>query len=854
VAGDFNHDGNLDFAVTWQNVSNGYVQVFLGNGAGSFTAGVTYTLAIPNVYTIANGLATADLRGNGKLDLIAVDGHNNGGSVEVLLGNGDGSFHAPVAVATSISSPLGVAIADVNHDGKMDMVVASNDSGDGIYVVLGNGNGTFQTPVFYSEGDNSGATGIAIGSLTTKKNEDVVISTGNGAYVYLNDGTGAFAKPVQYGSSANASSVVIADVNGDKKNDLVLGSTSSGATWVLLGKGNGTFSAGTAYNNGGVTSDVVVADFNGDKKLDFAAASNAEYVDVALGNGDGTFRSSSQFGNTGATIQGIAAADLNGDGYPDVVEAGGGTGVGITVLLGSSHGVLGTSISTAVGTCGEANRNPVSGVALGDVNGDGKVDVVATSTNTGFNFCVNNEIAVLDGLGTGKFKAPVFYSTGTTQQSYNPSLGDFNGDGKLDIVVSNADGSISVLLNNGKGVYEAAKVIPGASGTEGAAITLGDFNKDGKLDIALTDYSGTAVNILLGKGDGTFKAPISTPVPYNPSAIAAGDFNGDGKLDLAITSWNNAGELTIFTGNGDGTFAVGGSYAIPLVSCQFGGSNPYWISTGDLNGDGKLDLAVALNVNYCETQYNGNEFFGDAMVFIGKGDGTFNLDEGWMGGGNGTNGLALADFNDDGMTDIAVAGYGNSTEQWVSVLQNSTQPISVSPLQITYAAKDLGVKSPPSTVVITNDASASLKIDNVSLGGADPGDFSLKSACGTSLSGGANCTLTIVFTPTTTGKRTATLSIVDGDGTQTVSLTGDGEQTITSFTPTSGPVGTSVTITGTSLTGTTKVTFDGVAATTFKVVSETEITATVPTGAKTGKIGVTTNGVTVDSKTSFTVN
>jgi hypothetical protein len=853
VAGDFNHDGNLDFAVTWQNVNNGYVQVFLGNGAGTFTAGATYTLAIPNYYTIANGLAAADLRGNGKLDLIAVDGHNVEGSVEVLLSNGDGTFQAPVVVASSIGDPLGVAIADVNHDGKMDMVIASNDSGDGIYVVLGNGNGTFQTPVFYQEGDNSGATGIAIGSLTTKNNQDVVISTGNGAYVYLNNGSGVFAKPVQYGSSANASSVVIADVNADKKNDLVLGSTSSGATWVLIGKGNGTFSAGTAYNNGGVTSDVVVADFNGDHKLDFASASNAEYVNVAFGNGDGTFRSSSQYGNTNNAIMAMAAADLNGDGYPDVVTGGGGTGVGVTIMLGSAHGVLGAPTSIAVG-CGEANRSGVNSIALGDVTGDGKIDIVATSLDDPYN-CYENVIAVLAGLGTGKFKAPVYYPTGTTQQSASVSLGDFNGDGKLDIIVSNADGSLSVLLNKGKGVYGAATVIPAANGTQGGNIVLGDFNKDGKLDVAVTDYSQKAVNVLLGNGDGSFKAPKSTPSPIDPIALAVGDFNKDGKLDLALTSWDAAGTLQIFTGNGDGTFTVATSYAIPAIGCQFGGSNPYYIGAADLNGDGKLDLAIALSQNNCATQYNGTEFFGDAMVFSGKGDGTFEeFATSWMGGGNGTNGIALADFNDDGMTDIAVAGYGNSTEQWVSVLQNNTQPISVSPLQITYAVKDVGVKSPTETVVITNDANASLKIDNVSLSGPDGGDFSFKSACGSSLLPGANCAVTITFTPTNTGKRTATLSVVDGDGTQTVSLAGTGEQTITSFTPASGPVGKSVTIVGTSFTGTTKVTFGGVVATTFNVVSETEITATVPTGAKTGKIGVTTNGVTVDSKASFTVN
>jgi len=779
VTGDFNRDGNLDFAVSW-NGNSSVVQIFLGNGAGGFTQGATYTLPIPNYYPMPNGLAAADLRGNGDLDLIAVDGHNVEGSIEVLLGNGDGTFQAPVTVAPSIGNPLGgVAMADVNHDGKIDMVVGSDDQLDGIYVVLGNGDGTFQTPVFYQEGDNSGVTGIAIGSLTTKKNADVVISTGNGAYVYLNDGKGVFAKPVQYGSSANASSVVIADVNGDNKNDLVVSSSSSGAVWVLLGKGNGTFTADAAVNVGGVAEAVVVADFNGDKKLDLAVAANAEFLTVVLGNGDGTFRSSSQYGETNSTIQAIATADLNGDGYPDIVEAGGGTGVGVTILLGSAHGALGAPFSIAVG-CGEANRSGVNSIALGDVTGDGKIDLVATSYDDPYN-CYENVIGVLAGLGTGKFKKPVYYSTGTTQQSYNITLGDFNGDGKPDIIVENYDGSLSVLLNKGKGVFGTAIVTSGASGDVGTLV-IGDFNHDGKLDVAVTDYAQQEVFVLLGKGDGTFGSPIITPSPLYGDAMTGGDFNGDGKMDLAVSSFQGGGSVSILTGNGDGTFNVGNTYVIPEISCQFGNSNPYWMSVGDLNQDGKLDIAVALNENNCATQYNGTEFFGDAVVLTGNGDGTFAVDEGpWIGAGNGavgsgngTSGIALGDFNGDGMTDIAVAAFGNSTEQWLSVLQNNTQAVSISPLNLTYPAEKVGA-SKVETVVVTNDQRTSLALDKAVLGGTDPGDFILKNGCGSSLAEGANCTLTVTFKPTATGKRTATLSITDGVGTQTVSLTGTGK-------------------------------------------------------------------------------
>ena len=779
VTGDFNKDGNLDFAVTWQNVTNGYLSVYLGNGAGGFTSAGNYLLPIPNYGAASTGLATADLRGNGHLDLITIDAHNGSGAVDVLLGNGDGTFQSPVAVA--VNNPTGVALADVNHDGKPDMVVASNQSSDGIYVLLGNGDGTFQTPVFYAQGSNSGAFTVAIGQLTTKANQDVVMGAGNGAYVYLNNGDGTFKTPVLAGGPAWAESVVIVDVNGDKKMDLVATSYTSSSVWVLLGNGKGTFSAGTSYSTDGLPQTVVVADFNGDHKLDFATSNEGgEWVTVGLGNGDGTFRASQGYGYSwNAAINGIATADLNNDGFPDIVQAGGGTGVGITVQLGSAHGALGSTISTAVGTCGEANRNAVNSIAVGDVTGDGKVDVVATSTNNGFGFCVNNEVAVLAGSGNGKFKAPVFYSTGVTVQSGSVTLADFNGDGKLDIVASNADGSLSVLLNKGKGIYGAATVISAASGSSAGSIVVGDFNKDGKLDLAVTDYNQKQINVLLGNGDGTFKSPIGTPSPIIPFALAGGDFNKDGKLDLALTGWGSGDSLTIFTGNGDGTFSVGTPYALNTWEQCYpsGAAYPYWIGAADLNQDGKLDLAISVQINSCSTEYSGQNSWGDALVYVGNGDGTFQLDDGpWQGGGLGTSGIALADFNNDGMIDIAIAGNANwTTQQWVSILQNNTQPVSVSPLTLTYAAQTVGTHGAAKTVVVTNDEKTSLAISKVTLGGTNPGDFSVKSACGSSLLTGANCTVSVTFTPTATGKRTATLSVADGAGTQTVALTGTGK-------------------------------------------------------------------------------
>jgi hypothetical protein len=171
------------------------------------------------------------------------------------------------------------------------------------------------------------------------------------------------------------------------------------------------------------------------------------------------------------------------------------------------------------------------------------------------------------------------------------AVGDFNADGKLDAVVANgfsnySASGLSVSLGNGDGTFTQASGSPMAVGQSLSAIITCDFNGDGKLDLAVTDSAGNAVIILLGNGDGTFGSPTTIPVGNNPDAIVAADFNNDGKLDLAVTNFAD-GTITLLLGNGNGTFtqAAGSPYVV--------GHGPYQIAAADFNGDGKLDLAVA---------------------------------------------------------------------------------------------------------------------------------------------------------------------------------------------------------------------------------------------------------------------
>jgi len=235
------------------------------------------------------------------------------------------------------------------------------------------------------------------------------------------------------------------------------------------------------------------------------------------------------------------------------------------------------------------------------------------------------------------------------------AAGDFNGDGKTDLAVTNyTDNTVSILLGNGDGTFQPAVTYPtGANGS--LAIAAGDFNHDGNLDLAVaangcvTCSSGSIV-VLLGNGDGTFQAPITTISYDSIDTLAVGDFNGDGKLDLAVGAWSNGGQVDIFLGNGDGTFTAGGVYPTGVENSQAPD-----IAVGDFNGDGKLDLATA-------NGYSSN----NVSILLGNGDGTFQPQVQYPAG-LAAWGIIAADLNGDGKLDVAVANSDPSANT-VSVL------------------------------------------------------------------------------------------------------------------------------------------------------------------------------------------
>jgi hypothetical protein len=367
----------------------------------------------------------------------------------------------------------------------------------------------------------------------------------------------------------------------------------------------------------------------------------------------------------------------------------------------------------------------------------------------------NPTVSVLLGNGDGTFQPQLTLTSGPDgSQSLGLAAADFNGDGKLDLVVANypnvegSSGSLSVLLGNGDGTFQPR--VDYALGTPGlVTVAVGDFNGDGNLDLVSNSV------ILLGNGDGTFGPPQALPTTAEEQIITA-DVNGDGKLDLIQLSPESVG-VSVLLGNGDGTFQSAVNYAAKF---------PFAVAAADFNADGKVDLAV---VN--------NSVPGSASIFLGSGNGTFQSPVDFATG-PGANGLAVADFNGDGKMDLAVltqeGAYGPFEVNFTMLLQGTWPALGASPPLLGFAQQAIGTTSPPQTVTLTNTGTATLNISNITVTGANAGDFAQTNTCSSSLAVNASCQVSVTFTPSAAGIRTAAVSIADnGPGNpQAVPLTG----------------------------------------------------------------------------------
>ena len=292
---------------------------------------------------------------------------------------------------------------------------------------------------------------------------------------------------MDYAVSGTPSGVAIGDLNGDGNPDLATPNGSDNTVSVLLGNGNGTFGTKTDFAAPTDPFGIVIADLNGDAKPDLAASSrDTNQVSVLLGNGNGTFGAATHY-PTGVQPSFVAAGDLNGDGKPDLVTADAGAAK-VSVLLGNGDGTLQPPVDYAVDT------NPYASVAIGDLNGDGKPDLVASNHDGNGG---RGSASVLLGNGNGTFQPAVNYPVPVGSTIHLVVLGDMNGDGHLDIVIGSHT-KVAMLLGRGDGTFDPS--LNYSSGTWPIAVAVADFNGDGKVDLATGNYMGNNVSVLLNLG------------------------------------------------------------------------------------------------------------------------------------------------------------------------------------------------------------------------------------------------------------------------------------------------------------------------------------------------------------------
>ena len=414
-------------------------------------------------------------------------GHDPGtGSQRKRFGAGPADSGVPiflpvVTYASGGQAPESIVVADVNGDGKPDLVVANQCQArpkctniGAVGVLLGNGDGTFQPTVAYVTG------------------------------------------------GVQALFAAVGDINGDGKPDIVVANYGSSTVGVLLGNGDGSFQPAVAYDSGGTQPiSVAIVDVNSDGKPDLLVAncsntcSNEGVVGVLLGKGDGTFQPAVAYDTGGVSARSVAVADVNGDGEPDMAVVNDRSET-VGVLLGNGDGIFQTAVTYGFGGFFGLS------VALGDVNGDGRPDLLVTEECGNVHSCPKGAVAVLLGHGDGTFGAAVAYGSG--DNTFFIAVGDVNGDGKPDLVTANRcdqcpdGGTVSVLLGNGDGTFQSAAAYR-SGGRFAVSVAVADLNGDGKTDVLVVNETTSSVGVLL---NNVGAPPTTTALVSSVNPVATG--------------------------------------------------------------------------------------------------------------------------------------------------------------------------------------------------------------------------------------------------------------------------------------------------------------------------------------------
>ena len=784
IFGDFNGDGLVDLAVSNNQSMPSQVSVFLGLGTGSFHGATNYTVAQNcgaggTAPCEPEGMVAGDFNDDGYLDLAVANMGDS--SVTIMLGSASGTFTVLTPTTTG-SQPYAIATADFNGDGILDLAVACQGplGGPGfVDILLGNGDGTF-------------------------------------------------AAPVEYGTIGQPEGIALGDFNGDGDLDIAVSDFNNNEIWILTGNGDGTFSSGTAYATALEPAGVVANDFNGDGHTDLAVADLMSNAVSVLLNSSGTFPAHVEYPIAGGGYF-LGAADLTGSGNPSVAVADYSSSNVFSSLFGNGDGTFQSYVSYAT----DPNATSVFGLAVADINGDGRYDVVTTDAP-------DNLVDVLLQTATmsPSPSSLTFPSTalGSESAGQTITIGNAGSSSLVITAISSLDSkdfpattscTLPATLWVGDTCTVSVNFKPGTEGSLSSSISITDNASPNAPQTVPLSGVGLAPEAGLGPSGLTFASQFEGTSSTAQAATLTN--TGNATLNISSIALSSGYSQTNTCGS---SLAMNSSCSINVTfkPTSQGAVNGTLTVTDNSNGSSSSTQTVTLSgtgigptagvtpasLTFASQLVNTTSA-SQSITLNNTGNTTLTITSIVIGGSNAgdfgqTNNCATSiaanascsitvSFKPTaaGARSASVTVTDNSngaagSTQAASLTGTAVAPVAtVSPSSLpAFAGTLVGTSSNPQSVSLSNTGSATLSITGIAITGTNSSDFSQTNNCGTSLAAGANCAINITFKPGATGLRSASLVVTDNNNgssgsSQSLALTGSGTAPVASLSPATLP-------------------------------------------------------------------